>query len=106
MSKSTAARRHLGALFAAGGIALILLLLVHPHERMHAFSHIVEFEIRKRLVNELVHGGAIAVFLLLLAGHVALARLLTTATIPVAVAITAFGGGCAFITASLVLDGL
>jgi hypothetical protein len=106
MIESTKVCRQLGALFAAGAIALVLLLLFHPHEHLHAFSDIVEFEIRRRLVNELVHGGAIAVFLLLLAGHVALARLLSTATIPVAVAVTAFGGGCALITASLVPDGL
>jgi hypothetical protein len=105
MSEPSTAGGQLGALFAASGIACVVLLLVHPHERTHAFSDIVEFEIRNRLLNEFVHGGAIALFLLLLAGHVALARLLSAATIPVTVAVIAFGGGCAFITASLALDG-
>lgn len=105
MSDSTTARRQLSALFAVSGIALVVLLLLHPHERTPVFSDLIELEIRHRLVNEFVHGGAIALFLTLLAGHIALARLLGAATIPVAIAVTAFGGGCALITASLVLDG-
>jgi hypothetical protein len=105
MSKSPAVPWHLGALFAASAATMIVLLLVHPHERVHAFPEMVEFEIRYRLVNGLVHGGAIALFLLLLTGHVALARLINTAGLAVMFAVTAFGAGCALITASLVLDG-
>jgi len=52
-----------------------------------------------------VHGGVIALLVLLLAGHVVLRSLLRSATVPVTVAVTAFGGGCVLMTASLVLDG-
>ena len=105
MSESCAARRRLGALFAAGGLTVMLLLLVHPHEQLHAFPDVVEFELGHRLSNALVHGGAIGLFLLLLAGHVALARFIESASLSVTLAVTAFGGGCAFMTASLLLDG-
>jgi hypothetical protein len=105
MSESSVARWHLGALFAASAVTMMVLLFVHPHERVHTFPDIVEFEIRYRLVNGLVHGGAIAVFLLLLAGHMALARLINTTGLAVMFAVTAFGAGCALITASLILDG-
>jgi hypothetical protein len=106
MSESCAVRRALCTLFAAGGVATLALLVVHPHGRMQSFPDMVEFEIRFRLLNALVHGGAIALFLVLLAGHIALARLITAASLPVTLAVTAFGGGCAFIAAALVLDGL
>jgi hypothetical protein len=105
MSKSSVVPWHLGALFAASALIMMVLLVVHPHARVHAFPDMVEFEIRYRLVNGLVHGGAIALFLLLLAGHVALARLINTAGLAAMCAVTAFGAGCALITASLVLDG-
>jgi hypothetical protein len=105
MSESSAARRRLSALFAASGLTLLVLLLVHPHEQMHGFSDLVAFEISHRLIDAFVHGGAIALFVLLLAGHVALARIINSASLPVTLAVTAFGAGCVFMTASLVLDG-
>lgn len=83
----------------------MVLLLLHPHERVHDFADMVEFEIRYRLINEVVHGGSIALFLSLLAGHLALARLINTPVQAVMFAVTAFAAGCALMTASLVLDG-
>src|SRR5262249_28730076 len=76
-----------------------------PHERVQAFTELVEFEIRHRIANELVHGGAIAVWVLLLAAHVGLARLSNSTILAGTAAATAFGSGCALMTASLVLDG-
>lgn len=105
MSESSVSRRRLSALFAASGVTLMVLLSVHPHEQLHAFSDVVAFEISHRLINALVHGGAIALFLVLLAGHVALARVINSASLSVTLAVTAFGAGCVFMMASLVLDG-
>lgn len=49
--------------------------------------------------------ASVIVLLVLLAGHIALARRMNTADLLVTLAVTAFGGGCALLTASLVLDG-
>jgi hypothetical protein len=66
---------------------------------------VVDFEIGHRALNALVHGGALAVLLLLLAAHVTALRM-SRASVAMAMAVTAFGAGCAFFAASLLLDGL
>jgi hypothetical protein len=96
-----------GAVLALGGATLLLLLLAHPAGPGpgRPFSDVVDFEIRHRAMNALVHGGALAVLMLLLAAHVTALRI-NRASVAMAVAVTSFGAGCAFLAGSLLLDGL
>lgn len=105
MNDSSVTRRQLGILFTAAGVLMLALLCAHPHENVHTFADVVEFEISRRLVNGLVHGGMIVLLVPLLAGHIGLARLIGATQLAVTIAVTAFAGGCIFLAASLVLDG-
>jgi hypothetical protein len=105
MNAPSTMHRPLVILFAAGGAAVIVLLLLHPHPHVRTFAEAAEFEARHRLIDEIVHGGAIAALLVLLAGHIALPRTVRGADLSATLAATAFGGGCALLIASLVLDG-
>ncbi|HEX4387498.1 MAG TPA: hypothetical protein VH109_02620 [Steroidobacteraceae bacterium] len=97
--------RALPILFAAAGTLMLALLLAHPHESARTFADLIEFEIDHRLINQVVHGGTIAVLVLLLAAHSALGRLVDPGSVCVSVAVTAFAAGCGLLIASLVLDG-
>ena len=106
MDRASGNHRQLAGLFAVGGLAMMVLLLAHPHEHARAFADVVELEIRNRVLNEFVHGGAIVVLILLLAAHIALARAVArTFNLSEIVAVTAFGAGCILMMASLVFDG-
>ena len=106
MDRSSTNRRQLAGLFAVGALAMVVLLLSHPHEHAGTFADLVEFEVRHRVLNQFVHGGAIVVLILLLAAHVALARAAaSTFSLTEVVAVTAFGAGCILMMSSLVLDG-
>jgi hypothetical protein len=93
------------ALFASGGAFMLMLLFAHPHEAVHTFADVVDFEIRHRRVNEIVHGSTIALLGLLLVAHIAATRQVDKGNLLLTAAATAFGGGCVLMTASLVLDG-
>ena len=100
-----ATHQPLAALFAGGAALMLTLLLAHPHESLHSFAEVVDFEIDHRVANSAVHGCMVGVLVLLLAAHVSLARLVVPLKWLVMVAVTAFGFACVLLTASLVLDG-
>lgn len=95
----------LAALFAGGAVLMLTLLLAHPHESLHSFAEMVDFEISHRVANSAVHGCVLGLLILLLAAHVSLARLVAPLKWLAIVAVTAFGLACVLMTASLVLDG-
>jgi hypothetical protein len=94
-----------GIVLALGGTALLALLLVHPDGQVHGLIQLVDFEIRHRQLNALVHGAGCAVLVLLLAGHVGVLRQLPGAPVRAALAVSAFGAGAVLMMASLVQDG-
>jgi hypothetical protein len=91
-------------LFVIAGV-LLLLLFAHPHAHVRTFADVMEFEIAHRLRNQIVHGGMIVLLGFILVAHLCAARLFRRPNLLVTSAITAFGGGCALMLASLVLDG-
>jgi hypothetical protein len=106
-TNGSSATRQSSAVLAIGGGTLLLLLKAHPQAPGHlrSFQEVVNFEIEHRAMDALVHGGAIAVLVLLLAGHAGLLRAIRCGGVAGVLAVTAFGTGCALIAASLVLDG-
>lgn len=105
MNDLSTSRRQLGFLFAAGGVLLAAVLFSHPQEHVQTFADVIDSEIRNRVANQLVHGSAIVVLGLLLAAHICFVRLTRSTGIAAAIAVTAFGIGCALMTASLIQDG-
>jgi hypothetical protein len=93
------------ALFVIAGTLMLMLLFAHPHAQARTFTDVIEFEITHRLRNQAVHGGMIALLGVSLVAHIAAARLFDRANLLVTSAVTAFGGGCVLMMASLVLDG-
>jgi len=100
-----ATHQPLAALFGGGAVLMLTLLLAHPHESLHSFAEVVDFEIVHRAANTAVHGCILGVLILLLAAHVSLARLVVPLKWLVTIAVIAFGFACVLLTASLVLDG-
>lgn len=105
MNNAPTSARALPVLLAAAAVLMLALLLAHPHEQAHTFAELIEFEIDHRLIDAVVHGGMIAVLVLLLAAHRGVGRLVDPGSVCVAVAVTAFATGCGLLIASLVLDG-
>jgi hypothetical protein len=65
----------------------------------------VDFEISQQTVDRIVHGGMIAILIILLAAHILLLRLMPRPDLLATLAVATFGLACALMTASLVLDG-
>ena len=97
--------RALSAVFAASALALVVLLAAHPGGHPHTFAEFIDLELQNRAVGHIVHGGAVAVLMLLLAAHVAFARIVSPPTRAATAAVVFFGAGCVLLTGSLVLDG-
>ncbi len=97
--------RALAALFAASAFALVVLLAAHPGGHPHTFAEFIELELQTQLAGQLVHGGAVVVLMVLLAGHIAVARMLRPLLLAPIIAVVFFGAGCALLTGSLVMDG-
>jgi hypothetical protein len=108
MSEKSTSLRSLAALFIAGGLLMLGLLLAHPHphEPLRSFDAVIEFEVRHQALSRAVHGSMLVVLVILLAGHVGLAQRLRPANLSATVAAIVFGSGCALLGANLVLDGL
>jgi hypothetical protein len=108
MSELAVNVRSLAATFGICAALILGLLLAHPHphEPLHTFSDIVDFEISQQTVDRIVHGGMIAILIILLAAHILLLRLMPRIDLLATLAVATFGLACALMTASLVLDGL
>jgi hypothetical protein len=107
MSDLPANFRSLAATLGICAILILGLLLSHPHphEALHSFSDVVDFEISHQTMDRIVHGGMVAMLVILLAAHILLVRLMPRLDLLAALAVAAFGLACALMTASLVLDG-
>jgi hypothetical protein len=107
MSELAVNLRSLAATFGICAALILGLLLAHPHphEPLHTFSDIVDFEISHQTVDWIVHGSMIAILIILLAAHILLLRLMSRLDLVATLAVATFGLACALMTASLVLDG-
>lgn len=97
MNDTTAPSRSIGVLSIATGIAAFALLAGHPEGDAHSFAEVLENEAANRAMDALVHGGFIVVLAL---QTICYARLKS----PVGLILFAFG--TAFLSASMLLDGL
>ncbi len=97
MTETTAQSRATGILSIATGIAAFALLANHPEDGAHSFAEVLKSEAANRAMDALVHGGFVVVLAL---QAICYARLKSTA------GLVLFAFGAAFLSASMVLDGL
>jgi hypothetical protein len=103
---SLSPRRGIGLLAIATGIAGFALLVVHPGGAATDFAGVLREEASNRATDAVVHGGFIVVLALQTVCYALLsARLgLTRGTVMAALVLFAFG--VAFLSASMLVDGL
>jgi hypothetical protein len=95
-----------GFLLLLTAIASLALLAAHPGETATTFAGVLREEAANRNIAGIVHGGYIAVLVLQIVGYAKLpARLDMRRLLPLA-GIVLFAAGTAFLSASLLLDGL
>ena len=98
--------RSVGLVSIVSGIAAIALLANHPGEAAQTFADVLKNEAANRLMDGVVHGGFIAVLALQLvcysifSARLGLSRAMTIA------GLVFFAMGTAFMSASLLIDGL
>jgi hypothetical protein len=93
-----------GAVLIATGIASLALLANHPGGQAQDFAGVLREEAANRTMDALVHGGFVAVLAIQLVCYAVFARRLDrTAALA---AFLFFALGAAFLSASMVLDGL
>ena len=97
MTDTTQPPRSIGILSIATGIAAFGLLASHPEGDAHSFAEVLRNEAANRAMDALVHGGFIVVLALQTIGY---ARLRSPA------GLILFAFGAAFLSASMLLDGL
>jgi hypothetical protein len=105
MQKPQDDSRALAAVLGLCAVVIATLLLSHPHARIQSFAELVDFEVRHRAINQIVHGAMMAVLTLLMGAHVALVQRLGAGRLTAIIALTALGTGSALMVGSLVLDG-
>jgi hypothetical protein len=95
-----------GILLLFTALASIALFAAHPGETASAFAAVLKEEAANRNMAAVVHGGYIAVLALQVIGYAKLsARLDLRRLLPLA-GLVFFAAGAAFLSASLLLDGL
>src|SRR3569832_824632 len=105
-SPSLSPLRGIGVLAIATGIAGIALLAFHPGGAATDFAGVLKEEAANRAADALVHGGFIVVLALQTVCYAMLsARLGLTRTVVVA-ALVFFAFGAAFLSGSMLVDGL
>lgn len=92
-----------GLLSIATGIAAFALLASHPGGEAHGFAEVLKYEAANRAMDAVVHGGFIAVLALQAICYAALVARIGRACVP---GLVFFAFGAAFLSASMVLDGL
>jgi hypothetical protein len=98
--------RGAGILAIATGIAAIALLANHPGGEAHDFAGVLREEAANRVMDAAVHGGFIAVLALQMVCYAILSARIGFSRMVVAAGIVFFAFGVAFLSASMVLDGL
>jgi len=96
--------RAAGFLAMASAIATVALFMAHPESPAHDFAGVLRDEASGRVADAVVHGGFIAVLALQTVCYAVLSRRLERLTALAGMVFFAFGA--AFLSASMVLDGL
>jgi hypothetical protein len=103
MTGTTAPARTTGILSIATGIATVALLANHPGGEAHTFADVLKDEAANRTMDAIVHGGFVVVLALQAICYATLSARIGRAAIA---GLVFFAFGAAFLSASMVLDGL
>jgi hypothetical protein len=98
--------RGAGVLAIASGVAAVALLAAHPEVDAHNFADVLKSEAAGRTVDALVHGGFIAVLSIQFVCYGMLSARLGFGRIASVAGLTFFAFGAAFLSASMLIDGL
>ena len=100
------ARRSVGVLAIATGIAALALLANHPGGTATTFADVLKEEAANRLADGIVHGGFIAVLALQMVCYAVFSRRLGLQRTAALAGLIFFAIGAAFLAGSMMLDGL
>jgi hypothetical protein len=103
MTGTAAPARTAGILSIATGIATVALLANHPGGDAHTFADVLKDEAANRSMDAIVHGGFVVVLALQAICYATLSARIGRGAIAGSVF---FAFGAAFLSASMVLDGL
>jgi hypothetical protein len=98
--------RGTGLLAIATGIAAFTLLAIHPDDAAKTFADVLRNEAAGRTADAVVHGGFIVVLALQTVCYTALSARIGWTRIAAVAGLVFFAFGAAFLSASMVLDGL
>ncbi len=102
-AQTTAPNRAIAILSIATGIAAFALLASHPEGDAHSFVEVLKDEAANRTADALVHGGFIAVLALQTICYAAFSKRIGRGG---GAGLVLFAFGAAFLSASMLLDGL
>jgi hypothetical protein len=103
MTGTAAPARAAGILSIATGIATVALLANHPGGDAHTFADVLKDEAANRTMDAVVHGGFVVVLALQAICYATLSARIGRGAIA---GLVFFAFGAAFLSASMVLDGL
>ena len=103
MTGTTVPTRAAGILSIATGIATVALLANHPGGDAHTFADVLKDEAANRTMDAIVHGGFVVVLALQAICYATLSARIGRGAIA---GLVFFAFGAAFLSASMVLDGL
>jgi len=103
MTGTAAPARTAGILSIATGIATVALLASHPGGDAHTFADVLKDEAANRTMDAIVHGGFVVVLALQAICYATLSARIGRGAIA---GLVFFAFGAAFLSASMVLDGL
>ena len=98
--------RSVGLIAIMSGIAAIALLANHPEGTAQTFADVLKSEAANRLMDGVVHGGFIAVLGLQLVCYSIFSARLGLSRAPTVAGLVFFAMGAAFLSASMLIDGL
>ena len=103
MTGTAAPARTAGILSIATGIATVALLANHPGGDAHTFANVLKDEAANRTMDAIIHGGFVVVLALQAICYATLSARIGRGAIA---GLVFFAFGAAFLSASMVLDGL
>jgi hypothetical protein len=103
---TTSSTRSAGILAIATGIAAVALLANHPGGEAHDFAGVLRDEAANRVMDAAVHGGFIAVMAMQTVCYAILSARIGFSRAASVAGFVFFAFGVAFLSASMVLDGL
>ena len=105
--EQTDSSRAPGLLLIAAGIASVVLLASHPDSgAVHDFAGVLKAEAADQLMDAIVHGGFIVVLAIELFCYALFSARLKSSQAAATAGLVFFGVGAAFLSASMLLDGL